>query len=60
MIFPVLNCIGNCDQKDLIGIFPTLYDDNTNESTNTLAKYELIMRDINVIEPVGKLSLKDI
>ena len=54
--FPFLNCIENCNQKDLLGILPTLCHDRINNSTDILSKYKLTMQHTNIQEPDSKLS----
>ena len=56
--FQFLNCIENCNQKDLLAIPPTLYHDLINNSIDTLSKYKLTMQQINIQEPDSKLSQK--
>ena len=49
--YPFLNCIENCNQKDLLDILPTLYHDLINYSTDSLSKYKLTMQHINIQQP---------
>ena len=49
--YPFLNCIENCNQKDLLDIQPTLYHDLINYSTDSLSKYKLTMQHINIQQP---------
>ena len=53
--FPFLNCIENCNQKDIL---PNLFHDLINNSTDTLSKYKLTMEHINTQKPGSKLSQK--
>ena len=55
--FPFLNCIENCNQKNLLGILPTLYH-LINNSASSLSKYKLTMQHINIEEPESKLIRK--
>ena len=53
--FSFLNCIENCNQKDIL---PNLFHDLINNSTDTLSKYKLTMEHINTQKPGSKLSQK--
>ena len=56
--FPFLNCIENCNQKDLLEILPILYHDLINNCTGSFSKYKLTRQHINIPEPDSKLSRK--
>ena len=56
--FSFLNCIENCNQKDLLNILPTLYHAFITNSTGPLSKYKMTMQHTNIEETDSKLSSK--
>ena len=53
---PLLNCVEVCDQLDLLTIFPKLYSDLCNGDMNTLDKYSVVYKHLQINEPDNELG----